>query len=323
MLRGITICLLPVLLLLVILIRLDRLRLARMGIIVFCITMGVGVMLLCLGFSTAFISWFGVPFHRYVLLAAPVVEESMKLSFLAVLFARNRIGFMIDGAIYGFAVGTGFAVAENAFYLYWPSIRELYVHEMVVRGAGTAVMHGGTTALAGIMCAGGLNRSGRLFLTMIPALIVAVGLHFLFNFSEEPSLLTSMATFILFPFIIIGVFRLNERVIRRWLDSGFTSDVTLLMMIRKGQMTPSNAGKYLQSLSGHFSPLGLVDLYCYLDLSLELSTRARARIMMQEAGIIPPADPDRKGKLRELKALRRRIGLTGYLALAPLIQTGR
>jgi len=321
MIRGIAICLLHVLLLLVMLVRLDRLRLARRGIIVLCIAMGVGVMLLCLGFSTALISWFGVPFHGYVRFAAPVVEESMKLFVLAALFARNRIGFMIDAAIYGFAIGTGFALAENAYYLYWPSIRELFVHEMVVRGAGTAVMHGGTTALAGIMCAGGLNRSGRLFLTMIPALIVAVGLHILFNFSHEPGMLTSMATFILFPFIIIGVFRLNERVIRRWLDSGFISDVNLLMMIRKGRFTPSNAGKYLQSLSSYFSPLGLVDLYCYLDLTLELSTRARARIMMQEAGIIPPADPDRTGELRELKALRGRIGLTGYLALAPLIQT--
>src|SRR5690348_14890803 len=47
-------------------------------------------------------------FATYSRFAAPVAEEFLKAAFMIVLFARNRIGFMIDAAIMGFAVGAGF-----------------------------------------------------------------------------------------------------------------------------------------------------------------------------------------------------------------------
>src|SRR5471030_16009 len=55
------------------------------------------------------------PYSRFV---APVVEEVLKASALMVLFALNRIGFRVDAAIIGFAIGTGFSMAENAYLLH-------------------------------------------------------------------------------------------------------------------------------------------------------------------------------------------------------------
>ena len=53
-------------------------------------------------------------FSRYV---APVSEETLKALFVLYLLHRRRIGFLVDAAIVGFAIGAGFAVVENIEYL--------------------------------------------------------------------------------------------------------------------------------------------------------------------------------------------------------------
>ena len=35
---------------------------------------------------------------------------------MGLLVHRHRVGFLVDGAILGFAVGAGFAVVENLYY---------------------------------------------------------------------------------------------------------------------------------------------------------------------------------------------------------------
>src|SRR5512134_491255 len=47
---------------------------------------------------------------RYI---APVTEETLKALFLIYPLRRRYIGFLVDAAILGFAVGAGFAVVEN------------------------------------------------------------------------------------------------------------------------------------------------------------------------------------------------------------------
>ena len=45
-----------------------------------------------------------------------MVEESLKGALVIYLIVRRRIGFFVDAAIAGFAVGAGFATLENAYY---------------------------------------------------------------------------------------------------------------------------------------------------------------------------------------------------------------
>ena len=60
------------------------------------------------------------------------------------LFWFNRIGYKLDAVISGFAIGAGFSVVENIIYL---SIFPDYgAGTWLVRGLGTAVMHGTTLA---------------------------------------------------------------------------------------------------------------------------------------------------------------------------------
>ena len=53
-------------------------------------------------------------FSRYI---APGSEELIKSLFLFYLISRKKAGFLIDGAIYGFAIGAGFASVENSLYI--------------------------------------------------------------------------------------------------------------------------------------------------------------------------------------------------------------
>ena len=47
---------------------------------------------------------------------APVIEEIAKAAYLVYLVRSQRVGFMVDAGIRGFAIGTGFAVVENLYY---------------------------------------------------------------------------------------------------------------------------------------------------------------------------------------------------------------
>jgi len=48
---------------------------------------------------------------------APTVEEIFKSLVLLYLVRRADTTFFVDGAVYGFAAGIGFAIAENMLYL--------------------------------------------------------------------------------------------------------------------------------------------------------------------------------------------------------------
>ncbi|MGH8674702.1 MAG: PrsW family glutamic-type intramembrane protease, partial [Burkholderiales bacterium] len=109
-------------------------------------------------------------FSRYV---APFTEEVLKGLLIMVLIRTHRIGFLVDAAILGFAIGTGFALVENLYYLnLFPNAG---IGTWILRGFGTAIMHGGGTALFAIMGLALLERSERAGLSaFLPGLLIAV-----------------------------------------------------------------------------------------------------------------------------------------------------
>ena len=56
---------------------------------------------------------------------------------------------LVDAAIFGFAIGSGFALVENLYYL--ASRPDAHVAVQIIRGFGTAIMHGGATAIFAIV----------------------------------------------------------------------------------------------------------------------------------------------------------------------------
>ena len=89
---------------------------------------------------------------------SPWLEELLKALILIHLIRTRRVGLLVDAAIAGFAVGTGFALVENLYYL---AMRpEAQTDVQVIRGFGTAIMHGGATAIFGIVSVALVERKG-------------------------------------------------------------------------------------------------------------------------------------------------------------------
>jgi hypothetical protein len=73
------------------------------------------------------------------------------------------------------------------------------------------------------------------------------------------------------------------------------------------------------SLNEAFPPEVRGDMLTLLHLTLEMSARAKGNLMLREAGIEVPPDPDLEAHFRELKYLEKSIGPTGMLAIRPLL----
>jgi RsiW-degrading membrane proteinase PrsW (M82 family) len=299
----------------------DNFRLVKFRVVRDALLAGVVAAMLCLLLNRWLLAQTNLSAPLYARYLAPFVEETAKVVYLFLLLRRHRLGFLVDSAIVGFAIGAGFALFENLYFLY--SLHDHNLLYWIIRGFGTAVMHGGTVALIGIMAKSRSEcRQWERAVDILPGLAVAILIHSLFNhFSLRWQFLASIIFLIGLPLTIFLVYQRSERSLRQWLEAGFGSDAELLEMIRTGTMLQSNIGRYLQSLKERLSGPVLADMLCTLQLHVELSIKAKAILLLQEQGFPVPADPGVQEKFRELKFLQRSIGRLGRRLLAPLLHT--
>jgi hypothetical protein len=259
-------------------------------------------------------------FSRYV---APLTEELLKALVVVALVRMHRIGFLVDAAIFGFAVGTGFALAENLYYLRLAS--DAGMGTWIVRGFGTALMHGGTTALFAVMGLARMEQSTKASaLHFLPGFVIAVLLHSGFNHLSHAPLIATLATMLTLPPLQWLVFERSEQALRQWIGHGFDADSQLLELIGSGSFASSPPGRYLASLKRSLPGALLADALCYLRLYTELALRAKGVLMMREAGFEPrEADEETRAKFAELRYLETSVGPTGLRALRPVLNMRR
>ena len=318
------IALLPVLLFLAGLVQLDGYKLVRMRMMIALVATGAlaaGVSYLLNNLAFAHFHGSFVTYSRYV---SPWIEESLKAALLVFLIRTRRVGLPVDAGIAGFAIGTGFAVVENLYYLAARPHTVLAVQ--VIRGFGTAIMHGGTAAILAMISNTLYERrpSGGLHL-LLPGLFAAVALHTGYNYLLVRPALATLATLLVLPFVIYLVFDHSERILRKWIEVDLDSDVNRLEAISTGRFLDSASGRYLQALRDRFKGEQLADMLCYLRVHGELAVRAKGVLLLREAGMPDlPIDAETGAKLAELGQLERAIGKTGMLALRPLMMaTGK
>jgi RsiW-degrading membrane proteinase PrsW (M82 family) len=318
---AIAVGVLPVFLFLGALVLIDSYKLVTLRAILLSVAAGALAALASYGLNVGLRSALGLDFFRYSAYVAPVVEETLKATFVVHLLRRNKVGFVVDAAIHGFGIGTGFAVLENIYYLYATPGATLWT--WIVRGLGTAIMHGGATAIVAMVSRTLQNRADAFRLWfLLPGLGVAVVLHSLYNhFLLHPLLATALIVLVV-PYLSVAVFRRSERETEAWVGTGFDTHVELLRIVRLGQVSASPVGKYLTTLRSRFAPEVIVDMLCLLRLRAELAIRAKGVLLMREAGFDPPPNPGLKDTLEELRYLERSIGKTGLRALHPFLDTG-
>lgn len=311
--------LIPVILFLIGLFLLDSFKLVRKSLLILSIIWGLAAAVSAYYLNTFLANQLNLSFDIFSQWIAPFIEEILKIAIIIFLIGQKKIGFTIDAAIYGFASGTGFSLAENSFYLMELEASNNFI-VFLLRGFGTALMHGGCTSLAAMMMLAGVQRDKHYTLALLPSLLLAIVIHGGFNrFWLNPVLQTALIFFTL-PMIFILLFQRSNHLMQDWLEIEFSSEVALLAMIKKGHFRRTKAGEYLMNLKQYFEPELMVDLYCYLSLYLELSIISKRNIMLKEQGFQIGKETGIEEKLNELHQLRHHIGKTGIIALQPLVR---
>jgi RsiW-degrading membrane proteinase PrsW (M82 family) len=254
-----------------------------------------------------------VTYSRYV---APITEESLKAFWILFVVFSDRIGFSVDAAIIGFSVGAGFAVLENLYFL---SALDAGTQTWVVRGFGTAIMHGvATTAFAVMLRTLAHSTVRSRIIGIVVAFALAVVLHSIYNHFPFPPMISTAILIVTSPVLVMALFNQSERQTRTWLGTGFDTDQELMTLLMSGDFSASRIGQYLTSLREHFEGPIVADMLCLIRIRVELSIRAKGMLMMQEAGFSPPPDESVKAKFVELEYLEESIGKAGMMAIDPI-----
>jgi protease PrsW len=311
--------LLPVTLFLVVLVYLDSYKLVRLRRIMLLI--GVGCAAAVLSYAGNQLAVRLVPSQTLLTgIIAPVLEELLKGAVIVVLMRARRIGFLADAAIQSFAIGTGFALVENVYYLI--ALPSSSVGLWLIRGFGTAMMHGGATAMFAMISKGATQRLDRQKLTaFVPGLAAAALIHAAFNRFVMYPLLATLFVLLVLPLLLTVFFSRSERRLQAWLGSGFDMDTELLRLIHSGDFTSSPIGLYLKSLRMFYPGPVVADMLCYLGVHVELALRAKGILMMRENGFSVPRDPSLREKLEELEYLKKSIGKTAMSSLTPILRS--
>lgn len=314
--------LLPVLLFLLALMYLDSYKLVSFKTVLVVIAAGGATTIVSYFLNAYLLDVLPLDYRAYTRYISPLVEELLKAGVIIALFRTSRIGFLVDSAIMGFAVGAGFAVVENFYYLYATGGENVAV--WFVRGFGTAIMHGGVVAIFAILSQVLTERNMNINpLLYAPGLAAAAGLHSVFNHFVLPPMQMTALTLLLLPPLLYFVFQRSASHMHEWLELDFDADAKLVEQIKSGRFTETKAGRFLSDVRSRFDGPVVVDMLCYLRVYTELALRAKGVLLMRENGLDTPVGERTREKFAELEYLENSIGRTGLLALRPFLHMTR
>ena len=318
---AVVVALLPVTAFLLVLFFLDRFKLVPRWMLFRALVSGAAAALIALLLHAWLFAAAGLSSRQFAQFVAPVTEETLKALCLLYPLRRRQIAFLVDAAIVGFAVGTGFALVENLEYLNTLAGTRIWI--WIARGFGTAVMHASAAAIVAVTARALADRySGGGLLVLLPGWAVAVLLHATYNRALVSPLLAAAVLLFVVPLVVLAVFERSERLTREWVGDGMDLDVELLALMRSSAFGGTRLGGYLAQLQSRFPGPVVADMFCLLQLELELAIRAKGMLLARDAGLEVPVDDELRASLAERAYLHRAIGPTGLLALRPLQVTG-
>ncbi len=176
-----------------------------------------------------------------VIMIAPIIEELAKASLLFKTISNKKIDNLTDGLIYGGAIGLGFGMTENFFYFisFGDSLQTL-IPLVIMRTLFSAVMHTIATAtVGGVMSLSKYSSKNKFAVSTIGGLLIAMFIHFTWNFSVSYS--STFFIGITFMLLIIIVFILTyyfslkyeNKIIKKELINEIPSDLLLQLTSSK------------------------------------------------------------------------------------------
>ena len=264
----------------------------------------------------------------------PIIEEMVKAVPLLWLATRKKIVFFIDSVICGAAVGGGFSILENIFYLLLG--HEMGVGTVLFRGLEVALIHMGCSAIiaAGLMLGVRLILRFRSKLSIkksdvimvISLLVVAPVLHVCHNTFHFNPLVQFIFVIGTMGGLLVWTYFYDVEMIHSWLDTGLDKQLNLLDSIKNGHLDETPTGKFLESVKDAFPPEDFFDIICYVQLHVELSVASRSRVIVRESGLeheLPLTDEMKElvlSQYTEYKLLEKRLGNAARMTIAPVVK---
>lgn len=278
--------------------------------------------------SGYFLDTLPIGFSNYSRFAAPWIEESLKAVAIIALFRINRIGLTLDAVIMGFAVGAGFSVVENVFYLV--RFPELSASVWSVRGLGTAVMHGTTAAiLAAIahrLAVRELHHEARDFhfrlWWFVPGYLAAVAIHTLFNQFPSQPMLAMLATALVAPLTLMAILRFGTTKARQWLATEEEAHRDLLEKLETGAFPDKPGWRRIDEIVERSGPRtgALIREYVTVLTRLILTEE---EVLLQQSQDTHRVETDGRALFKRLHDLRRELGSVTIHAVTSLLPFSR
>jgi RsiW-degrading membrane proteinase PrsW (M82 family) len=319
----------PVLVLLGVFVWLDAFALMSLREILVLLLLGALGALLAWPVSGRLLDTLPIGFSLYSRFVAPWIEEAIKAAIMIGLFRMNRIGYKLDAVISGFAVGAGFSVVENIFYL---TIFPGYgTGTWLVRGFGTAIMHGTTLAVLAAIAHEFAERETRQaaadydfnLLWFVPGYGVAVAIHMAFNQFPDRPMLAMLGSVVIAPLLLIAILNFGTAEAQRWLAAECDEHRKQVEILRSGRWPDGPAGKKIGALADRLDPQTAARIRRYWELQAWLVAEAE-ETMIEEAGGDAEFDPaEVRASVAELEGLKRALGRSTFAALQALLPFSR
>ena len=110
----------------------------------------------------------------------PIIEEALKSLILIYLVQRADFNYVVDGALYGFGTGIGFAIIENVEYINGNPDAALFI--AIARVFSTNLVHAtGSGVIGAALSVNRAQPGSRGLLWVLMGYIFSMGLHIGFN----------------------------------------------------------------------------------------------------------------------------------------------
>ncbi len=323
------VALVPVLIMLGIFIWLDAFKLMNLKEILVLLVLGGACAIAAYPVSGRLIDVLPIGFSNYSRFVAPWIEEAIKAIVMIGLFRLNRIGYKLDAVISGFAIGAGFSVVENILYLIiYP---DYGTGTWLVRGLGTAVMHGTTLAILAAVAHELAERENREaasdyrfnLLWFVPGYLIAVAIHTAFNQFPDQPLLAMLGAMVVAPIALIGIFSFGTTEAQRWLSKEYAEHKAELSALAAGQWPESDAGRRIAGLAARLDPEASKRVQRYWEVLTRLVVEAEETMIEEADGDVEINRNEVRAHFAELDGLRRALGRSTYAALNALLPFSR
>ena len=324
-----SLALVPVLVLVAIFVWLDAFKLMSLPEILLLLVLGGVGAIAAYPVSGRLLDQLPIGFSSYSRFVAPWIEEAIKGAIVIGLFRFNRIGYKLDAVISGFAIGAGFSVVENVIYLtIYP---EYGAGTWLVRGLGTAVMHGTTLAILAAIAHEFAERETREsagsfnfnLLWFVPGYLAAVTLHVAFNQFPDRPLLAMLGAAMFAPVALITIFNFGTSEAQEWLEAERREHQAQLEALAAGRWPDSASGRKIAALGQRLGPDAAKRIRRYWELLAWLVVQAEEAMLEEAAGDVEFDRERIRASFAELPRLKQALGRSTLAALKPLLPFSR